>query len=245
VATERIFLTAEWRNLAMLNYEVDAGLLLPFVPVGTELDDWNGKVFVSLVGFRFLKTKVFGLTIPFHSNFEEVNLRFYVRRPGDDEVRRGVVFIREIVPRRAIALVARTFYNENYIALPMAHEIRATDDSGLAVAYRWRTGTGWSAIRLEVRGKSELASEGSHEQFITEHYWGYAPQPDGGCVEYRVTHPAWRVRSARRAEFDADVEDLYGKEFAAVLRGKQASALLAEGSPVTVMRGRRLGAGFS
>ena len=244
VTSDRIFLTAEWRNLAMLNYEVDAGLLLPFVPVGTELDDWNGKVFVSLVGFRFLKTKVFGLTIPFHSNFDEVNLRFYVRRRESDEVRRGVVFIREIVPRRAIALVARTFYNENYIALPMAHETRSTDDNGLAVAYRWRTEAGWSAIRLETQGKSELANDGSHEQFITEHYWGYAAQSDGSCVEYRVTHPAWRVWSARCAEFEGDVEDLYGKEFAAVLRGKQSSALLADGSEVTVMRGQRLGAGF-
>ena len=224
----------------MLNYEVDSGLLLSFVPAGTELDDWNGKVFVSLVGFRFLKTKVFGLTIPFHSNFDEVNLRFYVRRLEGDEVRRGVVFIREIVPRRAIALVARTFYNENYIDLPMAHEIRSTDDSGLAVAYRWQTGTRWNAIRIEVQGQAELAADGSHEQFITEHYWGYARQPDGGCVEYRVTHPAWRVWSARRAEFEGDVEELYGKEFAAVLRGVPASAFLAEGSAVSVMRGREV-----
>jgi uncharacterized protein YqjF (DUF2071 family) len=224
----------------MLNYEVDSGLLLSFVPAGTELDDWNGKVFVSLVGFRFLKTKVFGLTIPFHSNFDEVNLRFYVRRREGDEVRRGVVFIREIVPRRAIALVARTFYNENYIALPMAHEIRSTDDSGLAVAYRWQTGTRWNAIRIEVQGQAELAADGSHEQFITEHYWGYARQPDGGCVEYRVEHPAWRVWSAVRAKFAGDAEELYGRDIAAVLRGGPASAFLAEGSEVSVMRGRRL-----
>ena len=223
----------------MLNYEVDAGLLLPFVPAGTELDRWDGKVFVSLVGFRFLKTRVFGLAIPFHANFDEVNLRFYVRRRERDEIRRGVVFIKEIVPRRAIALVARTFYNENYVALPMAHEIRATG-GGLTVAYRWRTGTSWSTIALEVQGEAGLASDGSHEQFITEHYWGYATQSDGGCVEYRVTHPAWRVWTARRAEFEGDVEGLYGKELAAVLRGAPASALLAEGSAVTVMRGRRM-----
>src|SRR6266446_4530207 len=118
VTSDRIFLTAEWRNLAMLNYEVDAGLLLPFVPAGTELDRWNGKVFVSLVGFRFLKTKLFGLLpIPMHSNFDEVNLRFYVRRLAGREVRRGVVFIHEVVPRRAIAFIARSFYNENYVAL--------------------------------------------------------------------------------------------------------------------------------
>src|ERR1700693_399762 len=120
VTSDRIFLTAEWRNLAMLNYQVDSGLLLPFVPAGTELDKWNGKVFVSLVGFRFLKAKLFGLlAIPMHANFEEVNLRFYVRRQVGSEVRRGVAFIRELVPRRAIAFVARTFYHEKYTALPI------------------------------------------------------------------------------------------------------------------------------
>src|SRR5258708_22903902 len=105
----------------MLNYEVDASLLLRFVPAGTEIDRWKGRVFASLVGFRFLKTKLLGfLPIPMHSNFEEVNLRFYVRRHVGEEVRRGVVFIRELVPPRPIAFVARTFYKENYVALPIA-----------------------------------------------------------------------------------------------------------------------------
>jgi len=126
VGADGVFLAADWRHLAMLNYEVEAGLLLPFVPAGTELDRWNGKVFVSLVGFQFLKAKLLGfLTVPMHSNFDEVNLRFYVRRQTGGEVRRGVVFIREMVPHRGIAFVARTFYDENYVALPMAHEIRS------------------------------------------------------------------------------------------------------------------------
>ena len=133
--------------------------------------------------------------------------------------------------------MARTVYNENYIALPMTHEIRSVGDGGLAVAYRWRAGT-WNAIRIEVEGKPDLARDGSQEQFITEHYWGYAAQPDGGCVEYRVTHPAWRVWSAKHAELEGDVEGLYGRDLAAVLRGEPASAFLAEGSEVTVMRGR-------
>ena len=170
VSVNRVFLTAEWQYLAMLNYEVDAGLLLPFVPAGIELDRWKGNVFASLVGFRFLNTKLLGfLPIPMHSNFEEVNLRFYVRRQVGSEVRRGVVFIRELVPRRAIAFVARTFYKENYVALPMAHEIRSAGDHRLRVAYRWRNGNCWSEMNLETDGNSELPGEGSIEQFITEH----------------------------------------------------------------------------
>ncbi len=240
VSSDRVFLTAEWRHLILLNYEVNASLLLPFVPTGTELDCWNSRVFISLVGFRFLKTKVFGFPIPLHSNFNEVNLRFYVRREEGGEVRRGVVFIREIVPRRAIALIARTFYNENYIALPMAHEIRAIADNGVAACYRWRWNGNWSEMRLESRGDPQPLQVASQEYFIAEHYWGYAAQPDGRCVEYQVTHPPWRVWQSRHAEFNGGAEEIYGPEFAAVLRAKPVSAFLAEGSAVEVMRGRRM-----
>jgi len=238
VGADGVFLTAVWQHLAMLNYEVDARLLLPLVPAGTQLDRWNGRVFVSLVGFRFLKTKLLGLLpIPMHSNFEEVNLRFYVRRRAGDEVRRGVVFIREMVPRWAIAFVARRFYNENYVALPMAHEIRTIGDR-LRVTYRWQSEKRWNEINVETGGNAELPGENSVEQFITEHYWGYAAQPGGGCVEYRVTHPSWRVWQVRQSAFDGDAEKLYGKDIAAVLRGKPESAFLAEGSAVTVMQGQ-------
>jgi uncharacterized protein YqjF (DUF2071 family) len=238
--SDRVFLTAEWRHLAMLNYEVDAGLLLRFVPAGTELDRWHGKVFVSLVGFQFLNTKMFGVVpIPLHSNFEEVNLRFYVRRQAPNEVRRGVVFIREMVPRRAIAIIARTLYHENYLALPMAHEICPVGDNSLKAAYRWQYGNCWSHVDLETVGNPELPVEGSIEQFITEHYWGYAAHPGGGCVEYRVTHPSWKVWQVRRSEFEGAAEEFGGKEIAAVLRAKPESAFLAEGSAVSVMRGQK------
>ncbi|MFZ1132587.1 MAG: DUF2071 domain-containing protein, partial [Terriglobales bacterium] len=228
-------------HLAMLNYEVDPALLLPFVPAGTQLDSWNGRVFVSLVGFRFLKTRLLGcLPIPMHSNFDEVNLRFYVRRQVNGEVRRGVVFIRELVPRWAIAFVARTVYNENYLALPMAHELRSVPGNRLSVAYRWRNAKRWSEINLETSGPPELPVVGSVEQFITEHYWGYAAQPAGGCVEYRVAHPSWRVWQAPHSAFQGDAEKLYGKEIAALLQREPQCAFLAEGSPVSVMRGQKL-----
>jgi uncharacterized protein len=240
VSSGRKFLTAEWRNLVLLNYEADPDLLLPFVPAGTELDSWHDRFFVSLVGFQFLKTRLRGFPIPFHSNFEEVNLRFYVRRRTGGEIRRGVVFIREIVPRRAIAFVARTLYNENYVALPMAHAIRSAEEGSIKAAYRWNCHGKWNELQLESQGNAEPLQEGSHEQFIAEHYWGYARQRDGGCVEYQVQHPSWKVRQARHAQFTGSMEELYGREFTAVLRANSTSAFLADGSAVTVMRGQRI-----
>ena len=231
----RTFLTAEWRYLAMLNYEVEPQLLSAFVPAGTEIDSWNGKTFISLVGFRFLKTRVFGIAFPFHCNFDEVNLRFYVRRRVGSEIRRGVVFVREIVPRRAIAVVARAFYGERYLALPMKHRIQTN-----MVEYRWRLDGGWNSIRLATAGDAALPEEGSAEQFITEHYWGYASARDGGCVEYQVGHPQWKVWGAGDASFDGSLEELYGKDLNEILQRPPDSAFLAEGSAVSVHRGTRL-----
>ncbi|MES2569397.1 MAG: DUF2071 domain-containing protein, partial [Verrucomicrobiota bacterium] len=113
------FLTAEWRHLAMLNFATDPALLRPLVPAGTELDEFGGTTYLSVVGFLFLKTRVLGAGFPFHRDFEEVNLRFYVRRKVGGEWRRGVVFIREMVPRQIIALIARVVFGEPYSALPM------------------------------------------------------------------------------------------------------------------------------
>ena len=222
----------------MLNYEVEPGLLAAFVPAGTELDSWNGKTFISLVGFRFLKTRVFGIAFPFHCNFDEVNLRFYVRRRVGSEIRRGVVFVREIVPRWAIAIVARAFYGERYLALPMKHRIQSNDR--LAVEYGWKVSGRWNTIRLATAGDAVLPEEGSAEQFITEHYWGYAATRDGRCVEYQVRHPQWAVWGAGDASFDGNMEELYGKDLNEVLQRPPDSAFLAEGSAVSVHWGTRL-----
>jgi uncharacterized protein YqjF (DUF2071 family) len=227
------FLTAEWRHLAMLNFEVDPKVLRPFVPAGTELDDWQGKTFISVVGFMFLNTRVFGIPIPFHRNFEEVNLRFYVRRKASDGWRRGVVFVKEIVPRAAIALTARIVYGENYVAVPMKHHIE-----GATVSYSWRFRGRENRIELTVQSDAGETPEGSDAEFITEHYWGYARRRRGGhTMEYRVEHPRWRTARATAARLDCDVAGLYGSQFVESLQGQPASAFLADGSDVAVFRG--------
>ena len=240
----RPFLTAEWRDLVMLNYCVDPAVLAPHVPAGTVLDLWHGDALVSMVGFRFLGTRIRGIPIPLHRDFDEVNLRFYVRAERRDEVRRGVVFIREIVPRRVIALVARLAYNEPYIALPMkSHVPPPHPRNPRTVRYSWRGRTGRGHLQVESEaGEPSLPGERSEETFITEHYWGYTRQRDGGTIEYRVDHPRWRTWNVTRAELACDAAPLYGPGFAEVLAGPPSSAMLAEGSPVTVHAPERLAA---
>jgi len=237
------FLTAEWRYLAMLNYEIEPAVLLPLAPKGTELDAWNGKTFVSVVGFLFLKTRMMGLAIPFHQDFEEINLRFYVRREAEDGWRRGVVFVKEIVSRAAIALVARWLYNENYVALRTGHVICRGEDSPRSiesVKYYWTFRDMAQILEISTRGESYPFTEGSEEEFITQHYWGYSSQKDGGTVEYRVDHPAWRVWQAQSCRLECDFENFYGKQFTKALNAIPSSAFLAEGSEITVYKGRRI-----
>jgi hypothetical protein len=238
VTDQNIFLTAEWINLAMLNYAVDPSLLEQFIPAGTELDAFEGRTYLSLIGFEFNRTRMFGLAVPFHQALEEVNLRFYVRRSG----KRGVVFIRELVPKYAVAAVARLAFRENYLSVPMSHRVETRADGDIAKAhYAWGSGADRCSIEIETDGPGFLQAEGSLSQFITEHYWGYAAQPDEGCLEYEVQHPRWNVWRAKRASFSGDAARFYGAEFAKVLMKDPDSAFLADGSAVTVFKGKRIG----
>ena len=237
------FLAAQWRRLVMLNYEIDSAVLRPLVPRGVELDTWGGRHFVSVVGFQFLDTRLLGVPVPFHRDFDEINLRFYVRRRADDGWRRGVVFVKEIVPRWALATVARVAYGEKYVARPMRHRIDLHDDRvapGGLVEYSWRDAGAWHHVRATTQGSAQPLVEGSQEEFITEHYWGYAAQHGGGSVEYRVEHPSWHVWQAADPGLDCDVEQVYGLHFVESLAAEPVSAFVADGSAVTVRRGTRI-----
>jgi len=235
--SQKRFLTAEWKNILMLNYAVDPSLLERFVPRGTVRDTFEGKTYLSLVGFEFNRSRICGVAVPFHQKFEEVNLRFYVRR----STKRGVVFIRELVPRFAVAAVARFAFNENYSRVPMSHRFEVRGERGRVEAeYAWGSGPDRCLMRIETEASSFPPPEGSLSQFITEHYWGYAAQPRNGCLEYEVQHPRWLVKNATRAEFSGKVVRLYGAEIAQALAREPDSAFLAEGSAVTVFRGKRI-----
>jgi uncharacterized protein len=233
-----VFLTAEWSYLVMLNYPIERSLIEPLVPPGLELDEYESITYVSLVAFLFLQTRVAGISFPFHRNFEEVNLRFYVRHRAPEGWRRGVVFVREIVPRRAIATLARVFYGEPYSAFPMRHSIEQ-EAGKLRCRYEWQRDGRLEFIAAAATEESKPIEPGSLEEFITEHYWGYTAR-GGRCTQYQVEHPPWRVRRATEAQFEGDVASLYGADFIGPLSTPPTSAFIAEGSTVSVRRGSPL-----
>ncbi|MCA9232221.1 MAG: DUF2071 domain-containing protein [Planctomycetales bacterium] len=243
MAVEKVFLTTEWTHLAMLNFVVEPKILLPHVPAGTKLDTFEGLTFVSMVGFQYQRTRVLGLPVPFHRNFVEVNLRFYVRRLADEGWRRGVVFLKEIVALPAVAWVARRFYDENFCVHPMRYAIDTSDGNPSAVCgacYEWKFQGQWQQLDVQSVGQPHDTTPGSEANFIVEHYWGYTRRRDGSTSEYRVEHPPWRVWTVSASQFQCDVARLYGPEFAQPLSVAPHSALLAEGSKVVVRSGRKL-----
>ena len=234
------FLTAQWRYLAMLNFEVDPAALAPLVPRGTLLDDERGQHFVSLIGFLFLDTRIFGLPAIFHENFEEVNLRFYVRRELPKESRRGVVFIREIVSLPLVAETAKFTYNEPYTTAPTQHSLVRTNDALQSVEYLFGPQQRQCRLTLHVEGEATPFRPGSHEEFITERPWGFTRQRDGGTIEYAVDHPRWNVWHDARCELDGRLGDFFPQPFSSILSGAPASAFVAEGSAVAVHLPQRI-----
>lgn len=233
----KTFLTAEWRKLAMANYAVDPKLLEPYLPPKTELDLWNGTCYVSLIGFMFLNTKLRGFKIPFHTNFEEVNLRFYVRYNDNGNWKRGVVFIKEIVPKYALTFIANTVYGENYETLPMSHKWE-NDNNKQIVAYNWKKKSNWNSFKVETGLELHQIEAGSEEEFITEHFWGYTKLNDNKTSEYGVEHPRWEVYKTLDFKIDVNFGDVYGSTFSFLNSQTPLSVFLAEGSSIEVKAGR-------
>jgi uncharacterized protein YqjF (DUF2071 family) len=233
-----IFLSAQWRKLALANYEVDKDTLTKYLPPFTVLDDWQGKFYASLVGFMFMDTKLRGFGIPFHMNFEEVNLRFYVKFKQDNEWKRGVVFIKEIVPKPAITFIANTVYREKYQTLPMKHSWQHNEDA-LKVSYFWKLKT-WNKFTVKAQSTCIDMNIGSEEEFITEHFWGYTKLAPNLTSEYQVEHPRWQTYPVIDYEIDVDFEANYGKDFSMLNSQTPCSVMLAEGSEINVLKGRKI-----
>ncbi len=227
------FLKAEWKKLAIANYQIDQELLTPYLPYGTDIDRYDGTCYVSLVGFMFLNTRVLGMKIPFHTNFEEVNLRFYVKREDNGEVKRGVVFIKEIVPRMAISFIANTLYKENYESMKMDHQWNERSENS-EVIYKWKTKNRWNTLSVDHIAKAQEIEPNSNVEFITEHYWGYARVGDRVTNEYEVTHPKWQHYCINDFKIDVDFGETYGQKFSFLNDQKPNSVMLAEGSEITV-----------
>lgn len=230
--SNRVFLTAEWRHLMNFTYAVDASLLEPRLPRGCRLAVRDGRVWVSLVAFDFLETRVLGLRVPFHVNFPEINLRFYVEGTAPDgQPCVGVVFIREFVPRVAVAWAARFGYNEPYRAVPMKSRVERKAQSITATHV---FGRGDYRLLLRAGARARTAAPDTDEHFFKEHEWGYGRDRRGRTLVYRVEHPIWETYPVEEYEIDVDFARLYGPEWGFLKEARPEHVVFAEGSAIKV-----------
>jgi uncharacterized protein YqjF (DUF2071 family) len=227
----KIFLTARWENLVLVTYKVKPEVLGLFIPKGLEPDTINGDAFVSLVAFDFLDTKVKGIKIPFHVNFPEINLRAYVKHGA----KRGVIFIREFVPRFFISLIANTVYNENYRSARMQSSIKKNGSIFLSHSMKFN-GKEYN-IGLQAENKPYMPAEGSTEHFFKEHEWGFGTNRAGKPLTYRVEHPFWEIYPVLKFEHNFDFGIIYGKKWESLNNDSPYNITFAKGSPIKVFSG--------
>jgi len=230
----KVFLRAKWLNLIMANYEIDPAILKKYVPAYTELYFYNGICYVSIVGFLFKDTKLKGIAVPFHKTFEEINLRFYVRQKENNKWKRGVVFLREIVPLPAIAIMANLTYHEHYQTHKTKHVWNLIDHEW-KVEYHWRLKKEWNQLKVAAKSGSHPIEEGSEEEFIAIQNWGYTRVNEKKTSVYQVHHPNWLIHSVHHYHVQCTIEEMYGRKFVEPLSQAPKSVFLAEGSDISVM----------
>ncbi|NRD24738.1 DUF2071 domain-containing protein [Winogradskyella litoriviva] len=228
------FLSAYWENLILINYQIDPNILKPFVPKGTQLDSFHGKYYVSIVGFMFKNTRVLGFKLPYHINFEEVNLRFYVKHNN----KRGVVFIKEIVPKPLITLVANSIYHEHYQTNKMKHRWLESEKHN-EFQYQWKLNQQWQSFSVKTEKHTSTIKENTEEQFITEHYFGYTKHKNN-TFEYEVVHPTWQQLRVIDVDININFETNYGERFKILQTLNPSSVILAKGSAVSVKNKRNI-----
>ena len=227
-----IFLKANWENIVMANYEVDPSILKPYLPKGVELDYYKYKTYVSLVGFMFRKTRLFEIPIPFFGSFEEVNLRFYVRRLEGKKIKKGVVFINETVPFKIVALLANKLYKEHYISIPTKNTYVLNSNKN--IVYEWKKNNNWNSITVNSEIAQQKIAPDSIEEFIFERYFGFTKLDKDNSQEYRIAHPKWVTNNIVSHDIRCDFGAMYGSAFANLNSKAPDSIILAEGSSVTI-----------
>lgn len=216
----------------MANYEIEPSILEPYLPKGVELDFFNNKTYVSLVGFMFKKTRLFGVPIPFFGSFEEINLRFYVRKVENRKIKKGVVFINETVPFKIVALLANKLYKEHYISIPTKNTISITEHKN--INYEWKVNNKWNSIAVKSDTDKYKIEQGTIEEYIFERYFGFTKLSNFSSQEYKINHPKWMINKIHETHIDCDFRTMYGDAFLGLNYQKPDSVLLAEGSQVSV-----------
>ena len=229
-------LKAEYSDLVAINFQIDDHLLKPLVPVGLELDYFDGDTFVSLVTMKIKRMKIWGIPFSVIPAFPEISLRFYVRRTTGDKSENGTCLIKDFVGGATAAWYLRTQFNSEFTKLKIQGQSKGFGiDEIPEVEYRWKHDDQWNNLRVRARSRITNTGKGTKVGFILDHSNYFASQK-GRTIAYRVERPQWEVWDAAQANFNCDVKNLFGRAFIKPLSKRPASVFVSAGSHVTVYR---------
>lgn len=216
-----------------MNYIISPEILENYLPAYTIIDYFKGNCFTSLVGFPFRNVEIAGMKIPFYTDFEEINLRFYVKRFDGTTWRKGTVFISEIANKSALKFLANSFLHEKYQTLETRQEIKENSEL-IETKYSWRTWMNWQFLNLISEKPSESVAEGTEAHFIMDRSSGYQKYDTATTNEYGISHPKWNIYPIRSFDINVDFEESFDSNFPVLNETLPHSVILARGSSVAV-----------
>ena len=224
---KNIFMTGHWEDLIMVTFEVDKAILEPYLPKDTEIDLFNGKALMSMVAFTFSKVKFFGIKVPFHQQFGQINFRFYAKSKTDDT--KGVVFIKEFAPKPLIASVANLCYNEPYFYKSIRRN-KTLKQGRINMKYSY----GNLKIKASAKEKTGKLNPNTLKHFVVDRYIAYIKSYSGKTVQYKINHRPWELYDATSVTIENDILSLLPKKFK---QAKLLSTCFVDGSFITVEKG--------
>ncbi len=182
----------DWTDLMFHHFEVDSVELQKKVPF--ELDLYEGKAYVSLVGFHSSKlwldkcgkwTRY--VNAPFATH-DFLNLRTYVKHGGEA----GIYFLTEFVNRKVSVLLGRMVYGLPYHrgTIHYSHHLGENNwgsvkDCRAGVSLAYESGSPSS-------GDLCICNTGTLEEFLCEKYTAYTSLNENTLV-FRILHEPWKT----------------------------------------------------
>ena len=120
-----------------------------------------------------------------------------MKRLNGTELKRGVVFISEVVPHKIVSFLANKLYKEHYSTAKMASSILVENEIK-QIKYTWQSQSQMYSIDTSFFDKQDDIEPNSLEEFIYEHYYGFTKVSARETWEYKVNHPRWQTGNSRR-----------------------------------------------
>lgn len=181
----------EWNKVIFLHWTIPFDLLRAAVPKQLEIDNYEGKCFISLVPFSMERIRP-RLLPPFApiSNFHEINLRTYVIQNGKP----GVYFLSIEASKRLSAFISKSLSG-----LPYEYtQMHRSNSSYIAI-----TKPPIPSLEIEFEVQNPIINKTPLETWLTERYCLYT-YFKRKLHRYDIHHAPWVLHQIKIEKLNLD-----------------------------------------